>query len=90
MKQFRSEVRRLITLPAELSWDMGAGYIRSIAVTVHDVSPSGIGLLVPMPFSIGAKLKITTDKQTRSAIVMRCSRQGAKYFLGFRFERVSS
>jgi len=79
-----------MTLPAELSWDMGAGYVRTVAGTVHDVSTSGIGLLAPMPFSIGAKLQITTDKQTRSAILMRCSRQGAKYFLGFRFERVSS
>lgn len=87
MRRFRREIRRPTTGPADISWEIGAGYVRTANAILKDLSPSGIGLVVSLPFTVGAKLKITTGNQTRSAIVRRCVRQGAGYILGFEYER---
>jgi hypothetical protein len=87
MRQYRSELRTPSFEVADLSWDIGAGYVRNATAKVQDVSRTGMGLLVFMPFAIGTKLQITRGTNTRSAIVRRCIRQGSQHLLGVQFER---
>jgi hypothetical protein len=87
MRQYRAETRKPANGTADLSWDIGAGYVRTAKGSVQDESPSGMALVVAMPFSVESTLQITTGSKTRAAIVRRCIRQGANHLLGVQFKR---
>ena len=87
MRQYRAETRKPSAGTAELSWEIGAGYVRTAKATVQDESKSGMALLVNLPFSIEASIQITTGDKTRSAVVRRCIRQGANHLVGVQFQR---
>jgi len=86
MRQYRTEPRTPCNVPADLSWNIGAGYIRNIKVTIRDTSKSGIGLLVPNPVPVGTSIKVTSLKGSQSAVVQRCIKQGAQHIVGGRLQ----
>ena len=86
MRQFRVEPRFPSTAAVDITWDIGAGYLRKIPATTQDVSRSGACLSTPIPFAIGYKLKVTSAEKTRIALVRRCIRQGRSYALGLLFD----
>lgn len=86
MRHYRSEVRTPCNAPAELSWEIGAGYRRNTKATVRDTSKSGMGLLVPMPFPVGTIIKITRSEKTVSATVRRCLPQGGQHLVGVKIQ----
>ena len=87
MRQFRAEVRKPSNGQADISWEIGAGYVRTSTAVVRDTSKSGMGLVVSQPFAVGTTLRIKFESETRSAIVRRCVCQGAKHLVGVQFER---
>jgi hypothetical protein len=87
MRQYRAETRKPSKEAAELSWDIGAGFVRTAKATVQDMSPSGMGLLVATPFNVGVTLQITIGTRKHAAVVKRCIKQGSQHLLGVKFER---
>ncbi len=87
MRQYRSEIRKPANTIAEVSCDIGAGFLRKVTATVQDVSSSGMGLIVPLPFAVGVTVKIVSRDKTQSAVVRRCLPQAGKHLLGVQFER---
>jgi len=86
MRQYRTELRTPCNLPADLSWNIGAGYIRNLKATIRDTSKSGMGLLVPNPIPVGAEIKVTSAKGSHSATVKRCIKQGKEHIVGVRLQ----
>jgi len=87
MRQYRSETRKPTNEVADLSWEIGAGYVRTGKATVQDSSPSGMGLMVASPFTVGTTLQITIGTKQCTAVVRRCIKQGSQHLLGVKFER---
>ncbi len=86
MRQYRSEIRRPVNLPAEVLWQIGAGYTRTFKATIQDVSASGMSLLVPSSIPAGERVQITSENKTRFATVRRCVALGRNHVLGVQFE----
>jgi len=86
MRRYRAEPRRNATGPAELHWEIGAGYLRSTLATIQDISASGMGIHSPIPFAVGSILQIKTGNQLRFVTVRRCFRVGVEHFLGVEFD----
>jgi hypothetical protein len=86
MRKYRADTRKPSTGQVELSWEIGAGYSRTANGTVQDISMEGMGMLVPLPFEVGAELQIKSDGRKRTATVRRCSRSGSQYLLGVKFD----
>jgi hypothetical protein len=86
MRQFRAEPRIPCNLPVELSWEIGAGYMRKLKATLKDTSKNGMGLLVPTPLTIGAKVEIFANTKTHAAIVKRCMKSGTDHWVGVRLQ----
>jgi hypothetical protein len=87
MRQYRLESRTPCNSLAELSWEIGAGYIRNTKATVIDLSKSGMALMVAQPFRVGAMLKIVSGNKAESGVVRHCVKQGTKHLLGIKLER---
>ena len=86
MRKYRSETRKPANIAAEVTCDIGAGFMRQVPGTVQDVSSSGMGLLVPLPFTVGASVKIVSSEKTHSAVVRRCVPEKGKHILGVKLE----
>ena len=86
MRKYRTEPRTPCNIPADLSWDIGAGYILRIKVTIRDTSKSGVGLLVPSPIPVGTEIKVTSAKGSQTAIVQRCVKEGPQHLVGGRLQ----
>jgi hypothetical protein len=76
-----------VNLSAELTWEIGGGYERNVKVTVRDTSKNGMALLAPLPFPIGAAIRIAGGNITREAIVRHCVKHGLDHILGVQFQR---
>ena len=87
MRKYRADTRKPSTGPVELSWEIGAGYTRTASGTIQDVSSGGMGMLVPLPFEVGAELQVKADGRTCMVTVRRCVREGSKYLLGVQFDK---
>jgi hypothetical protein len=86
MRKYRTESRKETTGPAELHWQIGAGYVRSTLAMIQDISPHGMGIQSPIPFAIGSTLQVKTGGQMRFVTVRRCFRAGAYHLLGVEFD----
>lgn len=86
MRKFRSEARTPVKREIELCWQVNASDYRSTVMT-RDISASGVGLIVPNSFIIGARLRLVVGDELRPAIVRRCLALNAGYLLGLQFDR---
>ena len=86
MRQYRAEPRVPCNLPAELSCEIGAGYVRKFKVTLKDTSKTGMGLLAPSPLTVGAAVKIIANSKTHAAIVKRCMKSGSEHWVGVKLQ----
>ncbi len=74
-------------MAADLSWEIGAGFVRKVKGTVIDTSKSGRGLIVAQPFPLGASITIVCGDKTCRGAVKRCIKQGANHLVGVRLEQ---
>ena len=85
MRKFRSEARTPVRREIELCWQANAHDYRSTAMT-RDISASGVGLIVPNSFMVGACLRLLVGDEFRPVIVRRCLALNSGYLLGLQFD----
>ena len=87
MRQYRAEPRVPCNLPVELSWEIGAGYVRNAKATLKDTSKTGMGLIAPTPLTVGATVKIVANSKTHAAVVKRCLKSGTEHWIGVKLQQ---
>jgi hypothetical protein len=61
---------------------------RRLSVLQEDESPSGVALPVPMPISVGAKVRVHKHNCERVGTVRNCRRDASEYIIGIQYDPV--
>jgi hypothetical protein len=80
------EPRTAIMAVAEVVWEDQLGTLQGAVARIEDTSRSGACIRVPVPISVGAKLKIKWHREEFSGVAKYCRRDGADYVLGIQRE----
>ena len=75
---------------AEVLWEDQLGAWQGALAKMEDTSLSGACVRVPVPISVGAKLKVKWHREEFSGIAKYCRRDGGDYVLGIQRENLET
>jgi hypothetical protein len=86
----RAEHRKILMARVELQWEDEAGSSHTAFGTLEDRSPSGAGIRLAEPITVGTRLQVKTRRQEFSGIVRHCNGRRMDYFVGIQLTERSA
>ena len=90
-RRIRLHERRFVGHPVRISWRDGVGLRETDDGFCRDVSNGGMAVELPFPLKVHTRLnlRVSEPKLSGIGVVRRCTRIGAQYVVGVKFDRLT-